>query len=104
MAATPISGVKVVRERMPVMGSPLPLSPLHQREGQQTRDAQQHYERIVIDVAALQPAGPTTDRVGERRDPVRPEAVDDLLVAALPEQVAQELGPAHEGRLVDLVE
>src|SRR5690606_23295784 len=103
MAATPINGVKVVRERIPVMGTPLPLGPLHQRVGQETRHAEQHYERIVIDVTGLQPSGAPAQHVGDRRNAVGAEPVDDLLVAALPEEIAQRLGAPHERRLIKLV-
>src|SRR5579875_3362089 len=53
MAATPISGAKVVRLRMPVMRrSPSPR-PGPEGVAQQSRNPQQHDERVVIDVAGL---------------------------------------------------
>src|SRR5579863_6884983 len=102
MAATPTSGEKVVRLRIPLI--PPSLRPGVEGEREQAGDAEQHHERIVVDVAALEAADPDAEPVGKPGDSVRPEPVDDLLVAALPEQVAERLGATDEDKVVELVE
>src|SRR5690349_14128972 len=83
IAATPISGAKVTRERMGMLGSPLRV-PGPEGVGEDGRDAQQHHEGVVVDVAGLQATRPLAHRVTDRRDAVGAQAVDDPLVAALP--------------------
>jgi hypothetical protein len=59
---------------------------------------------VVIDIAGLEPAGSSPDGVGDGRDAVGAQAVDDLLVALLPEQVAKLLCAANENKIIDFVE
>ena len=75
-----------------------------QKPGDERRDADQHGEGVVIDVAGLQPHDVARHVDDARRDAVRPEAVDDAAVAALPEQPAEPEGRAHEDEVVELVE
>src|ERR1700679_3106238 len=103
MAATPISGEKMVRLRMPVMLRFPSPRPGIEREGQKTRHAEQHHERIVVDVAGLPAADPLADEGRDGRKAVGTAAIDDGLVADLPEEVAQRLGAVDEDGLVNLV-
>jgi len=58
----------------------------------------------VIDVAALQPHDIARHIDDARRDAVRPEAVDNEAVAALPEQPPDPERRANEQEVVNLVE
>jgi hypothetical protein len=87
-----------MRERMPMPRRPYAF------QAQRAGYAEQHDEGVVVDIAGLQPPGPLPHRIADGGDAIGAKAVDDLLVATLPEQVAQPLGGAHEGRLVELVE
>src|SRR5258706_12718805 len=72
--------------------------------GDEGRDADQHREGIVIEVAGLQPDHVAGDVEHPGRDPVRPEAIDQPAVAALPEQAAEPDRGADEDEVVKLVE
>src|SRR3546814_7552084 len=85
MNSTPTSGRKMTRERT---GQSLIMTsgsegqvPAHQGD-----HPNQHREGVVIDVPGLQPPGACRQAAGQRRYPVRPQAVDDGAVAALPER------------------
>src|ERR1044071_5819183 len=74
------------------------------RPGGGGSDAEQHHQRVAIDIAGLEPGGELRaahDRGGEA---VRAEAVDRALVAALPEEAADPHGGTDEDEIVELVE
>ena len=59
------------------------------RPGRGRGDAEQHHQRIGVEIAGLQPRGEPGAADDQRGDPVGPEAVDRALVALLPEQPAE---------------
>ena len=79
-------------------------APREHEPGDERRDTDQHHEGVVVDVAGLQADDVARDVEDARRDAVRPEAVDDEAVAALPEQLAEPDRRADEEDVVDLVE
>ena len=103
MNSTPTSGRKVVTERIGQLGHQ--CTPAREHEpGDQRRRADQHGEGIVIEIAGLQPHHVAGDVEHARGHAVRPEAVDQPAVAALPEQAAEPQRRPHEDEVVDLVE
>src|SRR3569623_1535746 len=100
MHATPSIGVKVVRERMPGIRSAPPVD----GDAEDDRHAEQHHEGVVIDIAGLDAPHALAGQIGDEGDAVRPQAVDQLLVPALPEQVAEQLRASYEDEVVELVE
>ena len=68
------------------------------------RDADQHREGVVVDVAGLQPHDVARHVEHARGDAVGAEPVDDRAVAALPEQPADAERRPHEQEVVELVE
>ena len=79
-------------------------APREHEPGDQRGDADQHGEGVVIEVAGLQPHHVAGDVEHARGDAVRPEAVDQPAVAALPQQAAEPQRRPHEDDVVELVE
>src|ERR1700734_3869314 len=102
MAATPIRGEKVTRLRMPVMLARPSPGPRIECEAEQAGHAQQHHEGVVVDIAGLHLADAAAQARRDEGDAVGTQAVDQLLVAAFPEEVAQSLGATHEDKVVKL--
>src|SRR5690348_10655273 len=105
MQATPRIGRKVMTERtgQSVMVSFRP-SGREDEPGEDRREADQHREGVVVEVARLQADRAARHVEHPGRDAVGAEPVDDGSVAPLPQEAAERLGPAHEQEVVDLVE
>ena len=67
-------------------------------------DPDQHRKGVVIEVAGLDLHDVAGDIEHPRRDAVRAEAVDDVAVALLPEEVADPLRRTDEDEVIQLVE
>ena len=67
--------------------------PREHEPGDERRDADQHGEGVVIEIAGLQPHDVAGHVEHARRDAVRPEAVDQPAVAALPQEAAEPHAP-----------
>ncbi len=96
MISTPTSGAKVMVDRSASRTSA--HSPEH-HEGDERRDADQHDEGIVVEVAGLQTHDPAghVERAGGNA--VRTEAIDDRDVTLLPEEAGRATWPnARTGR------
>jgi hypothetical protein len=65
---------------------------------------EQHHKRISINITRLQPHREPRAALDERRRTIGTEAVDGLLIAALPEEAADCEGRLHEDDVVELVE
>src|SRR3546814_433641 len=91
----PASGRKVIVESsgQPVIaGSPQLAQDV---PGDEDDDPDQHGKGVVVNVAALQRRGAPRGALGGRRHAVRPQAVDDPAVAALPQAEAdRQIGRA----------
>src|SRR5437868_4909725 len=82
MKSAPTSGRKVVTERT---GQLMFRSSAGKHEpGDERRHAQEHGERVMIEVTGLQPDRAARDVEHARRNPVRPEAVDQPAITTLP--------------------
>src|SRR5262249_448552 len=105
MNSAPTSGRKVTTERTgQLMALPQPCAfpkpgfhfsgawlvlPREREPSDEGSRADQHGEGIVIEITGLQPHHVAGDVEHARRNAVRPEAVDQPAVAALPEQAAE---------------
>src|SRR5712692_9439900 len=103
MKSAPSSGRNTVTERIGQLA--ISVSPAGKHEpGDESRNADQHGERIVIHIAGLQAHDVARDVKDPRRDAVGTEAVDQPAVAALPQQAAKPKRWPHDEGVVDLVE
>src|SRR6266849_46620 len=111
MKSAPSSGRNTVTERIGQLA--ISMSPTAKREpgpaakhepGDESRNADQHGERIVIHVAGLQAHNVARDVKDPRRDAVGTEAVDQPAVAALPQQATKPQRRTYDDGVVDLVE
>src|SRR5262245_15957911 len=81
MISAPTSGRKVTTDRIGQLA--MSVAPAREHEpGDEQRRADQHRERIVVEIAGLQPHHVAGDIDDAGRDAVRPEAVDQPAVAA----------------------
>src|SRR5688572_26588012 len=98
----PTSGRKVTTERIGQLDIRLP------RRQHEVRDeachADQHHERIVVEVAALETAQHARHVLRPRRDVVRAETVDHRTIALLPQDAADHERRSDGKRVVDFVE
>src|SRR5229473_1867333 len=103
MNSAPSSGRNTVTERIGQLT--ISVSPARKHEpGDESRNADQHGERIVIHVAGLQAHNVARDVKDPRRDAVGTEAVDQPAVAALPQQATKPQRRTYDDDVVDLVE
>src|SRR5215472_17567248 len=103
MNNAPSSGRNVVTERIGQLAISAPRIGKHE-PGDKDRDADQHGKRVVVHVAGLQAHDVARDDQYHRREAVRPEAIDQPAVAALPQQATDPQRRAHDEEVVDLVE
>src|SRR5260370_27364345 len=88
MNSAPKSGRNTVTERIGQLA--ISVSPAAKHEpGDESRNADQHGERIAVHVAGLQAHNGARDVQDPRRDAVGTEAVDQPAVAALPQQATK---------------
>src|SRR3954463_1357484 len=100
--ATPNTiGVQMARLKAPTLFFSLSAEPDETRH--QHEHADDHRERVVVDVARLQAAGDAGEPAHQVRAAVDHGAVDDGLVAPLPQADAQQAGAAREHVLVEPV-
>src|SRR3954470_23354135 len=104
MNSVPTSGRNVVIERMGQLAMSVPSPGREHEPGDERRDADQHGEGVMIEVAGLHAHNIARDVEHARRDAVRTEAVDQPAVALEPERTAQPFDGAHQQDVVDLVE
>src|SRR5688572_3383803 len=91
ISSAPTNGRKVVRERI---GKSVMLASASERDqipADQRDDADQHGKGVMIDIAALQPAGPAGEADRELGNAVRSQPIDDGPVPALPQDAAERL-------------
>ena len=72
--------------------------------GDQSGNAGQHDEGVVVEIAALQTRRAARNVQGRRGDAVGPNAVDQVAVAGLPKTTAEGEGRAYENLVIKLVE
>src|SRR5665213_2575641 len=102
MNSAPSSGRNVTTERM---GQFRFMSFHRQHEpGDEGGRADQHGEGVMVEVAGLQPHHVARHVEHARRDAVRPQAVDQPTVAALPQEAAERLRRLDKNNVIDLVE
>ena len=77
---------------------------VHQNPARRADQAEQHHQRIAVEIARLEPRGDAVAEADRTGRAVRAEAVDRPLVAALPEQMAEPHRRADEDAVVELVE
>src|SRR5688500_2390826 len=77
-------GTAIITERI---GKPS-IMLLRYRPGDRGGQAEQHHQRIGIDIARLQPRGDPAAAYHQRRQAVGAEPVDRPLIALLPEEAA----------------
>src|SRR3954463_7096422 len=100
--SAPTSGRKVTTERI---GQLTIVLPHEQHEvGHECRHADQHHERIVVQVAALEATQHAGNVLRAGSNAVRAQSVDRGTVALLPEDAADRQRRLHEHRIVQLVE
>src|SRR5262249_6462368 len=103
MNSAPTSGRKMMTESIGQLA--MSVAPARDPEpGDEQPRPDQPGERVVVEVAGLQPHHVAGDVDPARRDAVRSEAVDQPAVAAAPQQAAEPEGGPHEQEVVDLVE
>src|SRR5229473_368076 len=111
MNSAPSSGRNTVTERIGQLA--MSVSPAAKHEpalaakhepGDESRNADQHGERIMIHIAGLQAHDVAGDVKDPRRDAVGTEAVDQPAVAALPQQATKPQRRTYDDGVVDLVE
>src|SRR5712671_5336183 len=111
MNSAPSSGRNTVTERIGQLA--MSVSPAAKHEpalaakhepGDESRNADQHGERIMIHIAGLQAHDVAGDVKDPRRDAVGTEAVDQPAVAALPQQATKPQRWPYDDGVVDLVE
>src|SRR5512140_2034970 len=96
-------GIQMLRLSQGVGFIVCPLRPAEPQR-QQHEHADDHRERIVIDVAGLEQAHQASDPADHARRAVDHEAVDDRHVADLPQPAADAARPAGEKPIVETVE
>src|SRR5262245_26839400 len=103
MKSAPTSGRNVMTDSIGQLAMSVASAREHEPCDEQ-RSADQHGERVVVEVAGLQPH----DTAGDVDDPSRhagePAAVDQPAVAAAPQQAGEPDGGTHDEEVVDLVE
>src|SRR5262245_1067737 len=103
MNSAPTSGRNVMTESIGQLAMSVASAREHE-PGDEQRGADHHGERVVVEVAGLQPHHVAGDVDDARRDAVRPEAVDQPAVAAAPQEAAEPDRRTPEQEVVDLVE
>src|ERR1700759_1332829 len=101
--SAPNSGRKVTTERMGQVVMALASRSEHE-PGDQPGHTDQHRKRVVIEIAGLDLDDVACDVEHASRYAVRPEAVDHIAVAELPEEAADGFRRPHEDQIVQLVE
>src|SRR5215475_2588845 len=99
--SAPNSGRKVTTDRMGQVT--ISLASHEHEPGDQARDADQHREGVVIEIAGLNLDDVARDVEHAGRHTVGTEAVDDGAVTLLPELIADPFGRPHEDQIVQLV-
>src|SRR5262245_41594511 len=102
MNSAPAIGRKVVTDRIGQLMSTCPSA--EHEPGDKRRHPDQHRERVVVEIAGLQPNRAARHVEHAGGDAVRPKAVDQPAVAVLPQHAAEpQRGPDDE-EVVELVE
>src|SRR5690242_15401505 len=103
MNSAPTSGKNVMTDSIGQLAMSVASAREHEPCDEQ-RSADQHGERVVVEIARLQSHHVAGDVDDARRDAVRPEAVDQPAVAAAPQQAGEPQHRPHDEEIVDLVE
>src|SRR5438270_13214024 len=89
MNPTPTRGRNVTSDRSGQWLMARRRSSRHQIPGDQGDDTDQHGERIVVDIAGLQPAGFPRQFARRGGNAVGPKAIDELRIAGFPQPLAE---------------